>query len=182
MDQICYNILRELTKKSIHLRELAKVIKTNHMTVLRKLNQLYKENVVDYRMEGKNKVFFLKITLEAKQYVYMYEQKKVILVIKKYPRLRRIIEQVRRHPEIRLAIIFGSYANDTATSSSDMDLYIETKNKNIKEELIQLDSKLSIKLGVLAGLPLAKEIEKNHLIIKGVEEFYEKPSVFTQTA
>lgn len=174
MSQISYNIVGELLKKPNHLRGLAKALKTNQMTISRKIRELYKNKVVDFKKEGRNKVVHLTRTLEAKQYVYMYEHQKLLQRILRYPRLRHIVEQIRKHPQVHLALIFGSYADETATPGSDIDVYLETDNKKLKEELSQLDSKLSIKIGWYSGVPLIKEIERNHLIIKGVEELYEK--------
>ena len=45
-----------------------------------------------------------------------------------------------------------------------------------------LDSKLSIKIGKYdKNNNLIKEIEKNHVIIKGVDEYYEKNKFFEET-
>ena len=47
------------------------------------------------------------------------------------------------------------------------------------KDLEIFDSKLSIKIGKYDKKSLLiKEIEKNHIIIKGVEEFYEKTNFF----
>ncbi|MDP3639992.1 MAG: nucleotidyltransferase domain-containing protein [Nanoarchaeota archaeon] len=182
MSQNGYSITKELLKMPQHIRGLAHVLKTNQMSISRMLWRLYKQNIVDFRQEGKNKVFFLKKTLEAKQYAFLYEHEKVLRTLEKYPRLRRIIEQVRRHPHIHLALIFGSYADGTATATSDIDLYVETENRKIKEELAVLDSKLSVKLGVFRGSFLVKEIQKNHLVVKGIEEYYERDTIFAEVA
>ncbi len=53
-------ILNKLVGKNMHLRALAKELKTNPMTISRKIKELYNENVLDYKKEGKNKIYFLK--------------------------------------------------------------------------------------------------------------------------
>ncbi len=79
-------------------------------------------------------------------------------------------------------MIFGSYAKGTAAKNSDVDIFIETNDKKIKEELSIIDSKLSIKIGDYnKNNPLIKEIERNHTIIKGVEEYYEKNKFFEES-
>ena len=172
-------IIQYLLKKECHIRGLAKELGTNQTTVARKINELYKENAVDYRQEGKNKVFFLKKTIEAKQYAYIAEMRKLIGAVKRYPRLRTITEEIRKNKSIRLALIFGSYAKSAAGTESDIDIYIETKSRKVKDEVSKIDSKLSIKIGSYdRQSPLIREIEKNHIIIKGVEEFYEKSQLF----
>ncbi len=172
-------ILKELAKKSSHARELAKLLGTNHMTVSRKIKELVKENVLDYEQEGKNKRYFIKKTVEAKSYLVIMESYKLNQLIKKYPALRAIIEKLQENPKINLAILFGSYAKGTAKEDSDIDIYIYTKDKNIKKDLGLTNSRLSIKIGKYdRSNLLIKEIEKNHIIIKGAERYYEKSEFF----
>lgn len=172
-------IVNQLLKSESHVRSLANKLGTNHMTVQRKIKLLFGENVVDYREEGKNKVYFLKRNPEARSYVFMAEHYKLIQTLKKYTYLRNVIGKIQRDKSIKLAILFGSYAKHESKKDSDIDIYIETKNKRIKQGLERIDSKLSIKIGAYDRKNLLiKEIEKNHVIIKGVEEFYEKNEFF----
>jgi predicted nucleotidyltransferase len=63
----------------------------------------------------------------------------------------------------------------TANKNSDIDVFIETKDRNLKKQLELLNSRLSMKIGDYdRESPLIKEIEKSHAIIKGAELFYEK--------
>ena len=66
-------IVNELLNNKNHIRGIAKELNTNHMTVIRKIKELAKENVVDYKEEGKNKTYFLKKTVEAMNYVFSAE-------------------------------------------------------------------------------------------------------------
>ena len=164
-----------LLKERYHIRGLAKKLDTNHMIVVRKIRELAKSNVVDFVQEGKNKTYFLKKTAEAKVYVFMAENYKLIQTLTRYPALRGIVERIQKDKKIGLAILFGSYAKGLAIKNSDIDIYIETKNRSLKKELQLIDSKLSIKIGEYdKESPLIQEIEKNHVIIKGVEGYYEK--------
>ncbi len=63
-------IILELLKKESHAREIARALNINHMAIVRKITELLKENVVDYKEQGKNKVYFLKKTIESKTYVF----------------------------------------------------------------------------------------------------------------
>lgn len=172
-------IINELLKTPNHVRGIAKNLKINHMTVSRKINELLNDNAVDYRQEGKNKVFFLKKTTEAKNYAYATEHYNLLQTLKKYPYLRKIIESIQENKKIQLAILFGSYAKKIAKNDSDIDIYIETTDKKIKQDIELLNSKLSIKIGKYDKTNLLiKEIEKNHAIIKGVESYYEKNQFF----
>ena len=78
-----------------------------------------------------------------------------------------------------MAIIFGSYAKGLAHKDSDIDVYIETTNLQLKKDIEQLNTKLSVKIGKYNSTNiLIQEIEKNHVIIKGVEQYYEKNKFF----
>lgn len=174
MSQINYKIVLELIKKNNHIRGLAKALNTNQTTIARKMQELEQQNIADYIYEGKNKVYFLKNNLETKEYKKIIEHHKLLEIIKKQPRLRNIIETVQSNQEIKLAILFGSYAKNTQQESSDIDIYVETKNKQIKKQIELQDSKINVKIGDFNKKSLlTKEIIKNHIILKGVDRYYE---------
>lgn len=181
MSQNNYNtkIVEALLKSENHIRGLAKLLGTNQTTIARKVDGLHKDNILDFKNEGRNKVFFAKKTLEAKQFAYSVETNKLIELLKKYPQLRRIIEIIQKNEKIRLSILFGSYAKAIAKKESDIDIYIDTSDAKLKEEIENIDSKISVKIGKYDKESLLiKEIEKNHVIIKGVETYYEKNKFF----
>lgn len=172
-------IVNELLNNENHIRGLAKKLNTNHMTIVRKAKELAKDNAVDYKQEGKNKTYFLKKTIEAKNYAFSAENYKLNKLLKKYPALRGIVEKIQKNRKITLAILFGSYAKGISKPDSDIDVYIYTSDKKIKEEVSLIDSKLSIKIGDYnKSSLLIKEIVKNHVIIKGVEQYYDKNKFF----
>ena len=181
MEQKSYKleIVNELLNSENHIRGIAKKLSINHMTIARKIKELKEENVVDYKTEGKNKKYFLKKTIEAKNYVFSSENYKLNKLLEKYPNLRNIIEKIQKDKKIKLSILFGSYAKKIAKSDSDVDIYIETTDKKLKRDLSFIDSKLNIKIGKYdKSTLLIREIEKNHVIIKGVEYYYEKNKFF----
>jgi len=176
INEIIIFLLRE---QEGYIRGIAKELNINHMTIQRKMAELFSKNVVDFKEEGRNKVYFLRNTIEAKNYVYIAENYKLLRVLIKYPELRRIIEKIQTDKRIKLAILFGSYSKGIARKESDIDIFIETGNRDVKRELNMLDSKLSIKIGKYKRESLLiKEIKKNHVIIKGIEEYYEKNKFF----
>lgn len=178
-DNLNSEIILLLIKSESHLRGIAKQLNESHSTILRKLDKLVKENILDYKIEGKNKVFLLKKNLQAKNYVFNAERCKLIKLLKQYPELSIIIEDILKKSEERLIILFGSYAKFMAKKDSDIDVYIETRNRKIKEEVELVHSKIKVKIGGFdPSSQLIKEIIKNHVILKGVEEFYEKTKFF----
>lgn len=172
-------IILLLLKGENHLRGIAKQLNESHSTILRKLDRLVKENVLDYKKEGRNKIFFIRKNLQAKNYVFNAERYKLIKLLKIYPELNIIIDELLKKSKENLILLFGSYAKFLAKEDSDIDVYVETRNKKVKEELESVHSKVKVKIGDLdLDSQLIKEIIKNHLIVKGVEEFYEKTKFF----
>lgn len=174
-----FEIILLLIRGDNHVRGIAKNLGEPHTTILRRLNELVKENVIDYRLEGRNKVFFIKKNLQAKSYIFNAERYKQIKLLKKYPELSVIAEDILKECHENLIIIFGSYAKFVAKENSDIDVYVETKDKKVKDELESIHSRISVKIGNFnLNSPLIKEIIKDHVILKGVEKFYEKIKFF----
>jgi predicted nucleotidyltransferase len=152
-----------------HIRGIAKDLDTNQTLILRKIKELEDRNVVDFKFFGKNKVYSLKDTIEAKEEIMILEHYKLIEIINVYPRLRYIVEMIKKRDDVYVAVLFGSYAKMSANDRSDIDIYIDNKI-----DIEKIDSKISAKYGVFdKDSYLAKEIIKNHVIIKGVEKFYD---------
>lgn len=174
-----FEIVGILLKEELHIRAIADRLGTNHMTVLRKMRRLAEENVLDFKKKGRNKVYFIKKTAEARNYVLMVEIYRLGMLLERYPDLRRIVTQIQRSRDAKLAVLFGSYAKGTADKTSDMDVFLETESRKLKHEIEEIDSRLSVKIGPYdKKSPLIREIEKNHVIIKGVETYYEKSGFF----
>lgn len=172
-------IIGALLQERGHIRGIAQKLGTNHMLVARKIRELAKENAVDFSWAGKNKSYFLKKTADARAYALMAESYKLTHALSRYPGLRGIVERIQKDKKVRMAVLFGSYAKGLATKDSDIDIYIETQSRSMKKELQIIDSKLSVKIGKYdRESPLIREIEKSHVIIKGIEDFYEKNRFF----
>ena len=172
-----YEIVLNLLKAENHLRKIAKDLKINHMTIKRALDALVKENVLDVKEQGRNNIFTIKKTLEAQSIVLMAEAYKLMRLLKRHPELKQSISELKKLPT-DLIVMFGSYAKGSETKDSDIDIFIETKDKKIREKA-KLHSKFSIKIGDYEKENLLiKEIEKIHIILKGVESFYEKNNFF----
>jgi len=178
-DNLDYEIILLLLRGERHVRDIGKALDASHSTVLRRLNTLVEENVLDYRTEGKNRVFSLKKNLEARNYVYNAERYKLNKLVKKYSECAVVIEDILRRTDEKLIILFGSYAKFTAKEDSDIDIYVETNRKTVKEAIESVNSRVKVKTGVFNSESLLiKEIIKNHVILRGTEEFYEKTEFF----
>jgi predicted nucleotidyltransferase len=176
-------IVTLLLQADLHPRAIAEKLGSNHMTVARKLHTLVEENVADYRAEGKNKVYFLKKSIVGRNAAMTAEIYRQSRIISRYPVLRGIFKSVREMPTIRLALLFGSYAKGRATSTSDIDIYVETLDREVKKQLESGNSSLSVKIGAFdTASPLIREIMKDHVIIRGVEEYFDKTEIPAKSA
>ena len=180
-NKIMYEIVLQLLKGSSHGRRLSKKINVSLTTVQRSLHELEHQNAVDFDMEGKNKVYKLKRNIIAGKYVFGAESYKLLKLLELYPYLEPIIEDIARKSSSSPVALFGSYAKFSASKDSDIDIYVEGHKKREKEVLENISSKVNVKLGGfdLKSL-LIKEIIKDHVIIKGVEEFYERLGFFEE--
>jgi len=178
-DNLELEIFLFLIKNKSHLREISRSLNKPHSTILRRINILLKEGVLDYKKEGKNKVFFIKNNLKSKNYIYSAEIYKLSKLIKKCPELGIIFEDIKKAVPKGMIILFGSYAKENYKEKSDIDIYIETLNNSVKNKAKNINSKINVKIGKFdINSLLIKEIIKNHIIIRGVEEFYEKTKFF----
>jgi len=175
-------IVAVLLQTDLHLRGIAEKLHTNHMTIARKLHNLVDENSADYRTEGKNTVYFLKKSIEGRNAAMIAELYKQSRIVSTYPVLRGIFQAVQEMPDIPLALLYGSYAKGLPTKDSDIDIYIETLNSTLKKQLEQRHSLLSVKIGEFDPKSLLiREIIKDHVIIKGVEVYFDKTGFFEKT-
>ena len=175
-------IILALIKEKGHLREIARKLNEPHSTVLRKTNELVKENAVDYKIEGRNKTFFIKNSMQARIYVYSAEKYKLAKLLKRYPHLSIIFEDILKGVNGKMTLLFGSYAKFLAKPDSDIDIYVDTADNKIKQKLQEIHSKIRVKTGKFdKDSLLIKEVIKNHVVLRGIDEFYEKSKFFEQT-
>jgi predicted nucleotidyltransferase len=169
-----YEIILALLKRQAHGRSLAQTLEIPLTTVQTRLDMLMKEGSIEYHVEGRNKIFLLRRTPTAKARIFMAEQYKLLKLYATYPELRIILDEITNKFQGTI-ILFGSFAKFRAKKDSDIDLFLETTDRKVKEKISNVNSKLSIQLGILSkDDPLSREIIQDHIIIRGIEEFYEK--------
>ena len=174
-DNLEMDIIELLLRSNNHIRGIAKNLGESHSTILRKLNNLKKEGVIDSRKEGKNKIFFLKKNLISKTYLLQAELHKLTKLLRHNQELSIIFEEILKKSDEKLIVLFGSYAKGLAKKDSDIDIYLETKSRSVKKAVEDVHSKINVKIGTFdIKSPLIKEIIKDHIILRGIEVFYDK--------
>ena len=172
-------VLALLREKEIHLRAISKLIKCPHSTAHREVIKLKERGIVDYETEGRNKFISLKKGIESSYSVYQAEYYKILRFIENHPEFSIIIEKILENSNAGLILLFGSYAKGNEKKDSDIDIFIETDDRKVREKIRDINSRLSVKIGKLdIDSLLGKEIIKDHIILKGVERLYEKNQVF----
>jgi predicted nucleotidyltransferase len=175
---IDYEIILLLINEGLHGRAISNRLKANLSSVQNHLKLLRDLNVIDYKTIGKNKIFNIKNSLSSRKYVYNAENYKLLLLIEKYPFLEPLITDINKS-NVDMIILFGSFASLTANDDSDIDVFAQTQKKDLKKALESINSRLSIKIGTFdVNSLLIKEIIKNHVILKGVETYYERVGFF----
>ncbi len=174
-DNLELGIVEALLRAESHVRGIAKKLNEPHSTILRRLNHLRNEKVIDARREGKNKIFYLKKNLVSHTYILQAELHKLTKLLQHNPELSIIFEEILKNTNEKLIVLFGSYAKKIATTESDIDIYIKTKSRSVKRSIEEINPKISVKIGTFdIASPLIKEIIKDHVIIRGIEIFYDQ--------
>ncbi len=176
---LAFEIILRLLRGDAHGREVSKHLNVPLTSVQRALSDLEKKNILDFKISGKNKIYFIKKNLCARKYVFSAENYKLLKLIENYPLLEPIFSEIINVCDSSLIILFGSYAKFNPKKDSDIDIYVETSDKQVKKQIEMIHSKLSVKIGIFnVNSLLIKEIIKNHVIVKGVEQYYEKSGFF----
>jgi predicted nucleotidyltransferase len=177
-DNVSMEIILVLLRSGLHVRKLAQELGTPHSTVHRRVNDLIMANILDFRMEGKNKVVFLKRGLQARSHVLNAERYKLNKLLERYPRLGIILDEMLGRADAEMVVLFGSYAKFTAGKDSDIDVYAETLDESVKLRMESVNSKIRVKFGEFdPDSLLIKEIIKHHVILKGAERFHDKVKI-----
>lgn len=173
-----FKILGEFSadyNKRIYGRNVAKKLKMNQKTVANILNELEKEHILKFTQEGKNKYYYLnRFYHYTKETIKLIETQRKVNFLEKYKRLKELFSKLEEKAE-RTLIIFGSYANFSANEKSDLDVFVIGKIKNVED----LEELYNIKINIIKinkdkfdkNEHIIKEIIKNHIILKGTENF-----------
>jgi len=174
-----YEILLLLLKQEMHGRELAKLLKTSLTRIQLALIDLRKSNILDYKISGKNHIYFIKKNLVSKAFILNAENYRLAKLICKYPVLEPLFKEISQKYNGQMIILFGSYAKFISKDGSDIDIYLDSTDNKVKDKINGINSQISVKIGEFNKEDLLiQEIIKNHIIIRGGESFYEKLGFF----
>ncbi|MBI4155276.1 nucleotidyltransferase domain-containing protein [Candidatus Woesearchaeota archaeon] len=168
--------LGDYTKK-VHGRGLVGKVPLSQKSIAVSLKELEKKGLLKSDKKGNIKFFGLNLlNPEIKDVLTITEIDRKIEFLRKHRKIANIFNK-----DHRVIGVFGSYAKDTQTKDSDIDLFII--GKKIKGDYDKkgkiFDLKISIKYfteTIFRKLakdkdPLIKEIIEKHVLIFGIERF-----------
>lgn len=170
---------------SFHVRAMAKLLGTSHVTLLPHLRRMEKSRILISRKVGKNKEYLLNPdNVITKDYLVIAEKLETIGYLEKNFLIKKISEQLLNLGLTGTVVLFGSYAKNYATEASDIDLlYLGKLSEGMLEEIkkfgktygkeinVKTATLKNFKEGLRTGDALIKEIVKSHIILQNPELF-----------
>ena len=170
---------------AFHIREMAKLIKKNHVTLLPHLKVLEKDKILTSKTIGKNKVFSLNLeNINTKNHIIHTENVFSHQFLEETFLIKKLTKELFNLNITGIVVLFGSYAKKTFDDKSDIDIFFigeisDKEVQNIKNfgktysKIINI-KKLTIKnfnSSIRKKDPLINEIVKNHIILQNSEQF-----------
>lgn len=168
-----------------HIREMARLLKKSHVTLLPHLKELESDKILAAQTIGKNKAYSLNLhNLLAKNYLFLAETVESITYLGEIFLIKKITSEIFNLRLDGTIILFGSYAKRTFKEDSDIDLFYVGqigekeiqqiknigktygKNINIKKSGIK-----AFESGLRTKDYLTIEIIKNHILLQNAEIF-----------
>ncbi len=181
------NILRlliENPEKEFSIRQTALKRKINYKSAYNAIFKLKKENIVDVKKHGNTSI--VKFNFNFNESVYLAESRRMkdFLKNKDFKILYRRLKEIKN--PFFICVVFGSYAKGKAQKGSDLDLCVITNDKKVSSEIhtvlditpfeihyIEFTPEEFIEMLKTTEFNVGKEIVKNRVILKGIEDFYE---------
>lgn len=174
MNQNEYKVLELMDRidKPIFFRELSKKSEVSiggTQQVLKRYSKYIEKNV-----EGRNTYLSLKDNLEGFYLKILIETRKAQIFIENNSKFREFFNYFVKNNIP--AVVFGSYAKEKFSKTSDIDVLVLSKNK-IPEHLCPVEihlislTKSNFEKTVKKKEILINEIKNNHIIINGGEYF-----------
>ncbi len=164
--------------KEYYIREVQKILKISPRTAQLILNDLENKIVLESSTKGKIKVYKIKKSDIAEDYLIFVEQYKKIIFLENHDLIREILAKIT--PFINgIGFVFGSYAKALEKEESDLDIFVvgSYDKKRVKKISSMYGVEISIKSYPTSIFEenikndiLIKEVLKDHIIFLNAEE------------
>ena len=170
-----WNILQEFYTNNNtpqHLREISRNIKLDQSALTRHLNNLTKDKILTYRIEGNLKKFYINKNYVKNIFPIYDEERLEALPILRRNAIKFYIQELEEKPVF--AIIFGSTAKNTYKEDSDIDIITvfnkKTDTKKAKD-YAQAQTGITISEFQLTYKDFIKEtkLKEDQVIQSGIE-------------
>lgn len=179
------NLYRSNYSAQYHVREIAKLTKKSHVTLLPHLKALEKDRILIPKTVGKNKVYSLNFdNIVTKSYLLLAETVEEILYLEEIFLIKKITAEIFNLKLDGTIVLFGSYAKRTFREDSDIDIIYLGKIADKEIEEIRKIGKtygktINMKKSTIKKLeedlrkkdPLMVEIIKNRRLLQNPEPF-----------
>ena len=184
-------IINELdkNKKGIHIRELARLVKTSYSNTVRNIKILEKENTIKKEKDGNLIKIRLKKYPLTIAYLKQAQTENFLNLPKKVSNsINEFLNELEEKPLV--ALIFGSYAKGNYSNNSDIDIFLVFQKinnpTNIENTAKRVSMRTNTKLSPVyvnykefgknfldRNHDFSNEIRQNIIILLGVEHYYE---------
>ncbi len=174
----------ENKEESFSIRNMAKKLVLNYRIAFDEIKKLENEKLISVKKLGNTNQCSFNYNFSEKVLMIEHQKRVELLKNKNLKVLYNTISEVKN--PFFICLIFGSYAIGTYTKQSDIDLCIITDNQDVKKKVEQALKTLPLEIHILefttkdfismlktTELNVGKEIVKNNVILKGIENFYE---------
>ena len=183
------DLLLRNKEKDFTIHEISKTLKQHYSLVHRFIEKLAKDNILVKKKIGKAYICSLNLENEKTHIILtLSEIERKEEFYSKNKEIRLILEDLVNslkevfRAKLDSVVLFGSYANGTASKDSDIDILILAKNKSsINKKIKELYAKYGREISVIMLTPreleqqkqkeFVKEIIKNHYVLYGSEKF-----------
>ena len=174
----------------ISILQLSKEVKYHYANVYKTIKSLKNKDLVKLKTVGKASICSLnKKSSKLPVYLaFVAELKSQNILFKKFPFLKRLIEEIKNITPVACIGMFGSYVDKSANKESDIDIFIlveKNKIKNFKNFIPKYfpEFENKVDLNIISfkefidslknkQFTVSKEVMKNKLIINGAETYY----------
>ena len=175
-------------RKGIHIRELARIVKTSYNNIVRNIKILEKENVIKKEKEANLVRIKLKNNPLTIAYLKQAHTENFLKLPKKvYSSINEFLNELQEKPLIFL--IFGSFAKGNYSKDSDIDILLVfqkvSKQENIESTAKRVSMRTNTKLSPVyvdyesfeknflnKNHEFSNEIRQNVIILEGIEHYY----------
>lgn len=168
-----------------HTREMARLTKKSHVTLLPHLNALEKDKVLIAKTIGKNKMYALNLdNILTRDYLAISELVESIRYQEQVFLIKKINTEISKLNLSGTLILFGSYAKKTFKEDSDIDIFClgelkEAEITKIKDSGKIYGKTINLKMATIQNFEnglrkkdaLIMEILKYHFILQNPDTF-----------